>query len=309
MRADAAEAERRHEVREAAAGWRRAGAVDEATLGKIVAAYPDDRSRLGPVFRVLVFGFTIVAVNGFFGLFGLAVATAGQSAMITILLLFGLSLVGATEFQIGSLKRAQGGTESATAFLGLCYLIGGLLWIIGEARVGDEAQVNAGLFVGSVVLALAAYRWGYVACALGATTGVFLLVARGPHGRLWWVIAGLAAAPFLMAAADSIRLPPAHRRCCRGHGRRLPDLLVPGGTRRLVGRRHRRDGHGTLGLRVASADLHPPAVRRRHGHSCPWPPLPGGSPRAVLSSSTWRSLASSLRSRRSASTFTWRPSG
>jgi hypothetical protein len=213
MRADAAEAERRHEVRKAAAGWLRAGAIDEATRAKIVAAFPDDRSRLGPVFRVLVFGFTIVAVSGFFGLFGLAVATAGQGAAITVLLLFGLTLVGATEFQIGSLRRTQGGTESATAFLGLCYLIGGLLWSLAEARVGDEALIDGGLFVASVVLALAAYRWGYVACALGATTGVFLLVARGPHGRLWWAIAGLAAAPFLVAAIDSIRLPPAHRRC------------------------------------------------------------------------------------------------
>lgn len=213
MRADAAEAERRHEVRGAAAGWLRAGAIDEATRARIVAAFPDDRSRLGPVFRVLVFGFTIVAVNGFFGLFGLAVATAGQSAMITILLLFGLSLVGATEFQMGSLKRAQGGTESATAFLGLCYLIGGLLWLIGEARVGDEALINAGLFVGSVVLALAAYRWGYVACGIGATAGVLLLAARGPHGRVLWVVAGVVMAPLLVAATDSIRLPPAHRRC------------------------------------------------------------------------------------------------
>ena len=46
-------------MRQAAAGWLRAGAIDAATRDKIVAAYPDDRSRLGPVFRVLVFGFTI----------------------------------------------------------------------------------------------------------------------------------------------------------------------------------------------------------------------------------------------------------
>lgn len=213
MRAGAAAAERRHEVREAAAGWLRAGAIDEATRAKIVAAYPDDRSRLGPVFRVLVFGFTIVAINGFFGLFGLAVAAAGQSAAITVLLLFGLVLVGATEFQIGSLKRTQGGTESATAFLGLCYLVGGLLWILGEARVGDEALINGGLFVASVVLALAAFQWGYVACAAGAMAGFLLLLARGPYGRVWWVVAGAVLAPLLVAATDSIRLPPAHRRC------------------------------------------------------------------------------------------------
>ena len=48
MRADVAEADRRREVREAARGWRRSGAVDETVLAAVTRAYPDDRVRLAP---------------------------------------------------------------------------------------------------------------------------------------------------------------------------------------------------------------------------------------------------------------------
>ena len=73
MRADVEEADRRYEVREAARGWQRAAAVDEETRKKIDAAYPDDRNRLGPVFRVLVFGFSLVVLQSALGIVGLGV--------------------------------------------------------------------------------------------------------------------------------------------------------------------------------------------------------------------------------------------
>ena len=67
--------------------------------------------------------------------------------------------------------------------------------MIAEARVGDEDMINGGLFVASLVLAVAAFRWGYVACAVGAMAGLLLLLARGPYGRVWWVAAGAVVAP------------------------------------------------------------------------------------------------------------------
>ena len=215
MRADAALAERRHEVREAALGWQKAGAIDQGTLQKIVAAHPDDRSRLGPVFRVLVFCFTMVAVSGLFGIFGLAAAVGGRDAMGVVLLLFGGALVVATEFQIGTLRRTQGGTESATAFLGSCYLLGGLFWILVEVlKPGEDASITLGLIGAATVLALAAYRWGYVLFAGASAAALFALLARGPFGRVSWVAAGLMLAPLFLEGADSASLPPAHRRCC-----------------------------------------------------------------------------------------------
>ena len=215
MRADVALAERYHEVREAALGWHKAGAIDHGTLEKVVAAYPDDRSRLGPVFRVLVFCFTIVAVSGFFGIFALASAVGGRDALGIALLLFGGALVAVTEFQIGSLRRTQGGTESATAFLGLCYLLGGLFWVLFEAlKPGEDASITLGLIGGATILALAAYRWGYVLFAGASAAALFALLARGPFGRVSWVGVGLILAPLFLEGADSTRLPPSHRRCC-----------------------------------------------------------------------------------------------
>ena len=214
MKADVALAARRHEVREAALGWQRAGVIDETTGTKIALAHPDDRSRLGPAFRILVFGFTVVVVMALYGLIDLALAAAGEGTKATVCVLFGLALVGATEFQISSLRRTQGGSESATAFLGLCFLVAGLCRLMARATLGDDALINGGLTVGALLLAAAAYRWGYVACFIGATVGVFLLLARGPIGRVSWVVVALAVAPTLVAASDSVRLPPAHRRGC-----------------------------------------------------------------------------------------------
>jgi hypothetical protein len=96
VRADVAEADRRYEVREAARGWQRAAAIDEETRKKIDAAYPDDRNRLGPVFRVLVFGFSLVVLQSALGIVGLVFASAGESAAAVVFLLFGLGLAGLT---------------------------------------------------------------------------------------------------------------------------------------------------------------------------------------------------------------------
>jgi hypothetical protein len=210
MRADGALAERRFEVREAAAGWRRAGAIDEATHATIVAAYPDDRARLGPVFRVLVFLFTVVAMSGFLGLFEMAIVTSARRAGWIVLLLSAAALVALTEFQIGVLRRRQGGTESATAFLGLCCLVGGFVWFTERAKLG----VDIALAVGVLALALAAHRWGYALFAGAAAVGVCVLLARTPFGRILWIVAAVAIAPRVVTLADSGRLAPALRRCC-----------------------------------------------------------------------------------------------
>jgi uncharacterized membrane protein YgcG len=217
VRAEAALAERRHEVREAARDWKGAGAIDEAMLTTIEAAYPDDRSRLGPVFRVLVFGFTIVALTAVLGLLWLP-ASGSEEAGAVLLILFGAALVGATEVQIGTFRRRQGGTESATAFLAVSFLWGGVFWLaeIGSrgAGVGDDARIDGALLLLAALCGAAAYRWGYSVFALVATVGVFLLLARVPYGRGLWVAVSVFAAPPLLRASDSGRLPPAHRRTC-----------------------------------------------------------------------------------------------
>jgi MFS family permease len=215
VRADVEEADRRYEVREAARGWQRAAAVDEETRKKIDAAYPDDRNRLGPVFRVLVFGFSLVVLQSAMGIVGLAFASAGESAAAAVFLLFGLGLAGLTEAQLGSLKRRQGGTEAATAFLAVGLIIGSLMWLIAEsAKPGDKVLVDTALILSIIVLGAAAWRWGYSLFAVVAAICGFVLLARGPWGRLVWMGLPLALAPALLNAADSPRLAPPHRRSC-----------------------------------------------------------------------------------------------
>ena len=216
MRAEVARADRQQQVREAARGWLGAGAIDPATCAAIESAYPDDRARLGPVFRILVFVFTIVIVNALFGLLTLGVAVAGERAAQVLLGFFGLALVAATEVQIGPLRRAQGGTEAATAWLGVCYLLGALVWLIADrARLGGDAWVPMALVLLVVLFGAAAYRWGYALFAVIAAGGLFLLLARGPAGRLLWLLIPAVVVPLLLRAGDSVRLPPAHRRCCQ----------------------------------------------------------------------------------------------
>jgi len=218
VRASAALAERRHEVRAAARGWKGAGGIDAATLAAIDAAYPDDRSRLGPVFRVLVFGFTVVAVTAFLGLLWLPAASSGEGPTATLLVLFGIALAGATEVQLGAFRRRQGGTESATAFLAVSSLWGGLFWLVEiggrEASVGEGGRFDSALLLLAALCGAAAYRWGYSAFALVATIGLFLLLARVPFGRGLWVAVTALGAPVFLRASDSARLPPPHRRSC-----------------------------------------------------------------------------------------------
>gem|GEM_PF-3790418 len=60
----AGQTDRNAAVRAAAGAWAAAGAIDGAALAAIWAAYPDDRRRVGPVFQVLLFLFTLISING-----------------------------------------------------------------------------------------------------------------------------------------------------------------------------------------------------------------------------------------------------
>jgi hypothetical protein len=68
MSPDVANAERRHEVREAARDWKKALIIEEATLLAIETRYPDDRVRVRPALRVLLLLFTTFALLAAAGL-------------------------------------------------------------------------------------------------------------------------------------------------------------------------------------------------------------------------------------------------
>jgi hypothetical protein len=214
MTRDAAQADRNATVRAAARGWKQAGAIDEAAFATVNAAYPDDRHRLGPVFRVLVFLFAIVAVNGASGFLWALFNSAGEIPVPVILFVFGVALLVLTELQVTKMRRAQGGAEAATSLVGIGYLVGFAGWMADKAGLSFLHTAAVMLLAAALLLAGAAWRWGYplyAAAAMAALLGSFTAVIGG---RLAWIALPLLAAPVFVRLAESARLPPALRASC-----------------------------------------------------------------------------------------------
>jgi MFS family permease len=210
MRADAASADRKRDVRAAARGWRRGNAIDDATLKAIDVAYADDRARLGPIFRIVTFGFSFLALNAFFGVIGLC--TRGSAGFGVACGVFSIVLVVATEILTGPMKRADSGIESATALLGVIYAVVSLGFVLGTASVPDRVLVSV-IFAATTLLAtVASVRWGSWVLAIVAVLAAFFFLARMPGGRIWWMVAAMVLAPLLLLLSESDALPPSHRR-------------------------------------------------------------------------------------------------
>lgn len=216
MRPDAARADRAAAVRAAARAWRHAGAIDDGALAAIAAAYPDDRRRMGPVFRVLVFLFAVLSINGAAGFVVALMGTHAAGGILAALsLLFGIALAVMTEVLSGPLRWAQGGVEAATSFAGLGYLIGFAGWICFEpAGLKNDLAFAATLLAAALLLAGAAWRWGYPLYAAAAVAALLGSLAFLHGGRWLWIVLPLLAAPVLVRGSESDRLPPAHRASC-----------------------------------------------------------------------------------------------
>jgi hypothetical protein len=208
VRADAARADRRAAVRAAADGWRRAGAIDESALRAIVAAYADDRVRLGLGFRILA---GLAAFVGACALASLVASLLGGGAVTPIA--FGLTLIfaSATEIQMGRLRRAQAGAEYATAIL--ASICAAIAWVslVGDTFAYDAVAIGA-------VCGLAAWRWGYALFAAAAAVSYLVSTTESEMGRAVWAATGVAAFPLILRLASSARWAPAHRRCFEAAG-------------------------------------------------------------------------------------------
>jgi hypothetical protein len=209
---DCERADRNDAVRGAAGDWQRAGVIDGATRLAIEATVPDDRGRVGPVFRVLLFIFTVIAVNAGFGFLSLFFTMKDSGVFAGFALVTGVILALATDFQIVHLRRSEGGTEAATSLLAIAYLMGAAAWWVFETMKLDFRDgLPALCLAGAVLAAIAAWRWGYPLYAGAAAAAVLIALARWPFGRLLWIALPLAAAPLLLRLGASPRLPPSHR--------------------------------------------------------------------------------------------------
>lgn len=210
MNAAAARADRDAALREAARAWEKAGAIDEAALEKIEAAYPDDRVRVGPVFRVLLFLFTLISAGGGFGF--LLVLFDDDAFFGPFLLVFGAGAAIATDMLITLMRRRQGGIEAALSLVAVGCLIGFVGWnLFDSSSLEDEAAIPLLFLAAALLLAAAAWRWGYPIYAGAAAASLLGAAAALPYGRLIWLLLPLALAPWLTRWSESERLPPAHR--------------------------------------------------------------------------------------------------
>jgi hypothetical protein len=204
-------ADRAAAVRAAARSWRRAGVIDDAALAAAESAFPDDRVRAGPAFRVLLFLFTVIAVSGVLGFLAMVLGGHGEG-LAGLAAVAGVALLALTELQVGSLRRRQGGTEAATSLLGIGLLLAAAAWLLLEARSMDAAAgVPALCALAAALAGAAAWRWGYPLYAALGTAAAFVALAHLPAGRAAWIALALAAAPALLRLSESPRLPRAHR--------------------------------------------------------------------------------------------------
>lgn len=212
MRVEAATAERNREVRLAATAWHDGGVLGDAGLAAVEAAYPDDRSRLGPVLRTLVGGFVAFGAVVAVGFVSLVLRVSDETAFSLICLACGAGLLLLTEIQTGPLKRAQGGAETATGLLSVLFLTLGLIFLLVELDLSPRVGVIVVLSCAGLLSSLSAVRFGSVTGAVLAAVFFFGLLAQPPNGRLLWIAFGGLSPLLLFRASESARLAPSQRK-------------------------------------------------------------------------------------------------
>jgi hypothetical protein len=202
MKGEWIRAERVEEIRAAAEGWKRAGAIDLGTFEEISGRYPEPRVLPSPLWRALVFVFVSLAVLLLLG------------AFTFLFLLFGALCLIATEAQENTQHLALRGGAGATCFWGIVFFLGGIFLVLEEIlKVRGEDGVTILVLASLAFWALAAWRWGSPVYAAFAGISLFLLLARAPAGRLLWIAGGVALTLAFERVLDRPSWSPSHRRC------------------------------------------------------------------------------------------------
>jgi hypothetical protein len=207
VRAGWAQEARIAEVRRAARGWREAEVIDAATLHAIETAYPDPRPRVAPAWKALIFFLTTVAIHAVF--FGFVMVV--RSGFTVGTLGFGLFLAIATE-KLRSSTLAGNGSDAAASFAAILHLLlgSGLLWTDLE-HSGTDPTVTVLLALATVLFAAACVHWGYSVHGAFAAISFFLLLARVPGGRVWWILVGAGLTAAAYRRLDRSDPPPLRR--------------------------------------------------------------------------------------------------
>jgi hypothetical protein len=202
---DWAGAARSEEVRDAARGWKSAGAIDDATLSAIEAAYPGRGVALHRAWKVLIFLMTSIAI------LALAIALARPTDELLVSALFAVALAVATERLRASRLSGTGG-DAATAF----WAVASALFAVGYAllqnlKVRDADALTFLLATACVSVALAAWRWGFSFFATAGAAAFYLFLGRMSLARPAWIAASILVMGLSARRLDRPGLAPPHR--------------------------------------------------------------------------------------------------
>jgi hypothetical protein len=213
MKGEWIRAERVEEVRAAAEGWKRAGAVGPGTFEEISRRYPEPRVLPSPLWRVLVLAFVSLALLLLTGAFLIALRPGIGTSPFLLFLVSAACLV-ATEAQESAPRLALRGGAGATSFWGIAFFLAGVFLFLEETlKVRERGGMTLLVLAALAAYALAAWRWGSPAYAFLAAISFFLLLARAPSGRLLWVAMGVAMTLIFARLLDHPSWAPSHRQC------------------------------------------------------------------------------------------------
>lgn len=213
MRAETVALERAAAVLSAARRWRAASFIDEETLRRIEAEFPDPRVRPSWVWRVLTFLLATVLLHGIF--LAIAVGGVGGATPLALLCLFaGASCAAVAEMLEKTPSMARRGGAGASAFWsGVLLVAGAGLLLERLPQLRGEPWSEIPIAISAVVWGAASARWGNPVFAIFSAASLFALLARQTQGRLLLVTVGLAAAALAWRRLDARSWAPPHRSC------------------------------------------------------------------------------------------------
>ena len=215
MRPEAVAWERAAEVREAADGWLRVGAIDRSTHAAIGRAYPSPCVTPSVVWRVLAAVLVTAVILCTLGAVWIATQPV-RTGLSLLLFVFAAGLFFATERLEVSPRLARRGAAGATSFWACVFSLAGLGVLLNEGLgVGATRTLDVVLVASVIGWGAACWQWGTPLFAGLSGISMFFVLGRLPMGRVLWVLAGLALAGLAARRSDESDWAPSHRRAAK----------------------------------------------------------------------------------------------
>jgi hypothetical protein len=203
------EADEVRAVRGAAAGWRRAGAIDDPTFRAILDLYPPVRRAFGPVLTTVVFLVSSVAIWAAFGAMVALLRFRASSAFGGLFFVGAVALVLATEVLLASKSFGESGAASAAALWAAVFFTCGIV-ALAEPNL-SESFARLAFGAGTLAFAAAAWRWAWPLFAGASAFLLFWFLAGPVPSRPLLVLIGLVLAGCCSPFLDRADLPLARR--------------------------------------------------------------------------------------------------